>query len=201
MAEGAPPAPDIMKPIYREVAHILSTKGLSYTLSLAGCVRCGACSALPAYEQPIGKLICHPARTEDEHTKAFRIRNAVFVQEQKLFGHTDTDENDRKGIHLVAKQEGHIIGTVRVYPAGTGNGNWIGGRLAVRKKFRTSGAGELLVREAVALVKKKGCNHFTAHIQEKNIAFFEQLGWKGVEPVKDHFGRPHQLMVADLEET
>ena len=147
MAEALPPNPEIMKPIYREIAHILSRKGLSYTLSLAGCVRCGACSALPAYEQSIEKLICHPVRTEDEYIKAFRIRKAVFVQEQKLFKHTDADENDPKGIHLVAKQEGRIIGTVRVYPAGAGNGDWIGGRLAVRKKIsgirrrRTPGKG------------------------------------------------------------
>ena len=201
MEQILPPDPKIMKPIYREVARILSQKGLSYAQSLAGCVRCGACSALPAYEQPFKPLICHPARTEDEHTKAFHIRKAVFVQEQNLFKHTDADENDQKGIHLVVKQENCVIGTVRVYPAGTGNGDWIGGRLAVKKGFRASGAGELLVREAVALVKKNGCNHFTAHIQQKNIAFFEQLGWKGVGPVKNHFGRPHQLMEANLNDT
>ncbi len=200
MAEVLPPDPEIMKTIYREVAHILSRKGLSYARSLAGCVRCGACSALPAYEQPIESLVCHPARTEEEQLKAFRIRKAVFVQEQKIFENTDTDENDKKGIHLVAKQADRVIGTVRVYPAATGNGDWIGGRLAVQKGFRTSGAGELLVREAVETVKKQGCNHFTAHIQENNIAFFEQLGWKGVGPLKDHFGKPHQLMEADLED-
>lgn len=200
MAEALPPDPEIMKPIYREVARILSRKGLSYTGSLAGCVRCGACSALPAYERPSKKLVCHPAKTEEEHVKAFRIRKAVFVREQNLFKDTDADENDKNGIHLVAKQEDHVIGTVRVYPAGTGNGDWIGGRLAVKKGFRTSGAGELLVKEAVTIVKKQGCNHFTAHIQEKNIAFFEQLGWKGVGPVRSHFGRPHQLMEADLED-
>jgi radical SAM protein (TIGR04043 family)/putative N-acetyltransferase (TIGR04045 family) len=200
MGEALPPNPEIMKPIYREVARNLSRKGLSYAGSLAGCVRCGACSALPAYERPSQKLICHPVRTEEEHIKAFRIRKAVFVQEQKLFKDTDADENDKTGIHLVAKQEDRVIGTVRVYPAGTGNGDWIGGRLAVKKGFRTSGAGELLVREAVTIVKKQGCNHFTAHIQEKNIVFFEQLGWKSVGPVKSHFGRPHQLMEADLED-
>jgi radical SAM protein (TIGR04043 family)/putative N-acetyltransferase (TIGR04045 family) len=196
MERARPPDPKIMKTIYPEVARILSRKGLSYTRSQAGCVRCGACSALPAYEQPEESLLCHPARTEAEKLKAFSIRNSVFVQEQNLFKHTDTDENDKKGIHLVAKHEGQVIGTVRVYPAGTGNGRWIGGRLAVQKGFRTSGAGELLVREAVAFVKKKGCHHFTAHIQEDNIAFFEQLGWKSVGPLKDHFGRPHQLMKA-----
>lgn len=200
MEKTLPPDPEIMKTLYREVAVILSRKGLSCNRSLAGCVRCGACSALPAYEQPVESLVCHPARTEDEHIKAFRIRKAIFVQEQKLFKDTDEDENDPNGIHLVAKHDGHVIGTVRVYPAGTGNGNWIGGRLAVKKGFRASGAGELLVREAVAIVKKQACNHFTAHIQEKNVAFFEQLGWKSVGPLKDHFGKPHQLMKADLED-
>ena len=200
MTEALPPNPEIMKTIYRGVAHILSRKGLSYTRSLAGCVRCGACSALPAYEQPAESLVCHSARTEDERMTALSIRKAVFVREQKLFKDTDEDENDKKGIHLVAKHEGHVIGTVRVYPIGTGNGDWIGGRLAVKKGFRASGAGELLVREAVAIVKKQACNHFTAHIQKKNVAFFEQLGWKSVGPLKDHFGKPHQLMEADLED-
>lgn len=200
MEHAIPPDPEIMKSIYREISLILSRKGLSHTRNLAGCVRCGACSALPAHERPIENLVCHPARTMSEREKAFSIRNAIFVKEQKIFKDTDADENDQKGIHLVAKQEGSVIGTVRVHPSGTGNGDWIGGRLAVKKGFRASGAGELLVRAAVALVKRKGCNRFTAHIQEKNIHFFKQLGWTGTGPVKDHFGKPHLLMKADLKD-
>jgi len=198
MEQSRPPDPEIIKPIYQAVSLILSGKGLSYKLSRAGCVRCGACSALPAYERPMETLVCHPARTRDENREAFHIRKAVFVREQGIFEDTDLDENDSRSIHLVSKHEGQVIGTVRVYPAETGNGNWIGGRLAVKRGFRTSGAGELLVREAVALVKKNGCNHFSAHIQEENIAFFEQLGWEGIGPVENHFGKPHQLMKADL---
>lgn len=199
MEHALPPDPEIMKPIYRKVSMILSKKGLSHTQNMAGCVRCGACSALPAYEQPMETLVCHPARTREEKIKAFNIRKEVFVREQGIFEHTDFDENDSKSIHLVTKHEGRVIGTVRVYPVGTGNGDWIGGRLAVKREFRTSGAGELLVREAVAMVKKNGCNHFTAHIQKKKIPFFEQLGWKSVGPLMAHFGRPHQLMKADLD--
>ena len=198
MAKNLPPDPRIMEDIYEQVAVILKNKGLSSAACKAGCVRCGACSALSFYERPVDSLVCHPARTADERAQAFEIRKAVFVQEQKLFKDTDVDENDKNGIHLVARQGNSIIGTVRVYPAETGNGDWIGGRLAVKQGFRTSGAGELLVREAVAVVKKQGCNHFTAHIQKKNIAFFEQLGWRRTGPVKDYFGRPHQVMEADL---
>jgi len=199
MEQCLPPDPEIMGSIYREVANTLSRKGLSYKQSLAGCVRCGACSALPAHEVAMEEIVCHRSRNQGEREKAFSIREAVFVQEQKIFKTTDVDQNDPKAIHLVAKYENRIIGTVRVYPAGTGNGDWIGGRLAVQKGFRTSGAGERLVREAVAVVKRKGCSYFTAHIQEKNITFFEQLGWRKIGPVREHFGRPHQLMAANLE--
>ncbi|HKI47977.1 MAG TPA: MSMEG_0568 family radical SAM protein, partial [Desulfobacteria bacterium] len=162
MEQALPPDPEIMTSIYREVAKTLSRKGLSYHRSLAGCVRCGACSALPSHEKAMEKIVCHPSRTQEEREKAFSIREGVFVQEQKLFKRTDVDEHDHEAIHLVAKNEDRIIGTVRVYKAGTENGDWIGGRLAVKKGFRTSGAGERLVREAVATVKRKGCNHFTA---------------------------------------
>ena len=199
LEKALPPNPEMMKRVYGKVAQILSKKGLSYRRSLAGCVRCGACSALPAYELPVQELVCHPARTEEEHTLAMRIRKAIFVDEQHIFDHSDQDDFDAESIHLVATHAGHVIGTVRVYPAPTGNGDWIGGRLAVKKRFRASGAGELLVREAVRTVKKQGCNHFTAHIQEKNVPFFKHLGWQAIGKTENHFGRPHQRMKADLD--
>lgn len=198
MEEALPPDPDVMKIIYEKVAGILVKKGLSAARSLAGCVRCGACSALPLYEQPDAALTCHPARTSADLKEAFEIRNQVFVKEQKIFGSSDRDNNDPKSIHLVVRQDQHVVGTVRVFPAGNGNGHWIGGRLAVKKGYRSSGAGELLVENAVACVKKNGCTRFTAHIQEENVTFFSRLGWKGVGGVKEYFGRAHQLMEADL---
>ena len=90
------------------------------------------------------------------------------------------------------------MGAVRVFPEGQEN-HWVGGRLAVKKDCRASGAGELLVREAVRLVARQGCTRFTAHIQEKNVAFFRKIGWKTNGPPEIHFGRPHQLMEADLD--
>jgi putative N-acetyltransferase (TIGR04045 family) len=91
-----------------------------------------------------------------------------------------------------------VVGTVRVFSAGNGNGHWIGGRLAVKEAYRSSGAGELLVRSAVAMVKKHGCTRFTAHIQEENTSFFSRLGWKCIEAPTLYFGKIHQLMEADL---
>jgi radical SAM protein (TIGR04043 family)/putative N-acetyltransferase (TIGR04045 family) len=199
MEDSIPPDPEVMKHIYKNVADILRKKGLSSSKSLAGCVRCGACSALPTFEHSTDRLICHPVRNKHELSKALEIRKEVFVLEQKIFKDSDLDENDHKSIHLVAKIDGKIIGAVRVFPSTTGNGHWIGGRLAVRKGHRISSAGESLVREAMRYVKRHGCTRFTAHIQQKNVHFFSKLGWKSIEPVENYLGLPHQLMEADLE--
>ncbi|MCP4672562.1 MAG: GNAT family N-acetyltransferase, partial [Desulfobacula sp.] len=140
----------------------------------------------------------HSARNKFEKSEAFRIRKKIFVTEQGLFDTSDMDEHDSNSIHLVARQNKKIIGTVRIYKEKEKTDHWIGGRLAIEKKFRNTNAGSGLVKEAMKRVKKRGCKNFTAHIQKKNIPFFLQLGWTPLGPVKTHFGHPHQKMEADL---
>ncbi len=199
MENVLPPDPEVMKCIYEEVACLLKRKGLSASRSLAGCVRCGACSALHTFEQVTDCLICHPARTGAEQERAFEIRKEVFVLEQELFSDSDSDKNDAQSIHLVAEWNNQVVGTVRVFPVNN-NGHWIGGRLAVRKEYRNTGAGELLVREAMQCVKSRGCTKFTAYIQVENVSYFSRLGWRVIEPMKEYFGKPHQIMEANLED-
>ena len=199
MEDILPPGPEEMKRIYEKVACILKRKGLSASRSLAGCVRCGACSALSRFEEAADPLICHPVRTRAEQERAFEIRKEVFILEQKIFLNSDVDENDPKSIHLVAEWKNQVVGTVRVFPVNN-NGHWVGGRLAVSKEYRNTGAGELLVRDAMYCVKSRGCTRFTAHIQVENVPFFLRIGWKAVEPVKDYCGKSHQLMEANLED-
>lgn len=198
MEDALPPDPEVMKHIYESVAVILKQKGLSAARSLAGCVRCGACSALTTFEQPVEGLTCHTARTSTELAKAFEIRKEVFVLEQGLFEDSDADEYDAQSIHLVAELDGQVVGTVRAFPVSKGNGHWVGGRLGVRHGFRSYGVGEVLVRNAIRCVKQQGCTRFTAHIQVENVPFFSGLGWIEVGPVKEYRGKPHQLMEADL---
>lgn len=198
LENAMPPDPEKMKHVYDAVAGILLKKGISTYETSAGCVRCGACSALGAYERKRSGIICHSARNSYERNEAFKIRSEVFVTEQRMFSETDRDENDLESIFLVAETDNKIIGTVRVFPSKTGNGHWIGGRLAVQKEYRTGRTGSLLVKEAMKRVKKKGCTVFTAEIQERNVRFFKKLGWQPVGPVIEHFGFPHQPMKADL---
>ncbi len=198
LEQATPPNPDTMKLHYDAIAKILQTKGVATHKIKAGCAKCGACSALSSYEKNEEDLICHSIRNNFEKSEAFRIRREIFVTEQGLFNNSDVDDKDSNSIHLVASQNQKIIGTVRVYKDNTGPDHWVGGRLAVEKNFRASSAGSKLVKEAMKRVKKKGCQVFTAHIQEKNIPFFIKLGWEPMEPIKSHFGQPHQKMQANL---
>jgi radical SAM protein (TIGR04043 family)/putative N-acetyltransferase (TIGR04045 family) len=201
MAACAPPAPETMTRIYTAVASILKRKGLSSHAAKAGCVRCGACSALHTYEKQPAQMTYHSARNEQEIAEAFAIRHAVFVKEQGLFETSDVDQHDAASIHLVAKIGNETIGTVRVFqPEGNANGHWIGGRLAVLKRFRKGRAGAQLVKEAMKRVKKKGATCFTAHIQEKNVPFFKRLGWRPIASMQNFMNRPHQKMQADLNQ-
>lgn len=51
LAEHLPPDPLVMIGIYEQVASLLHAVGLSWKKSTAGCVRCGACSGLPDFEE------------------------------------------------------------------------------------------------------------------------------------------------------
>lgn len=143
------------------------------------------------------KIFIRQAKTEQETREVFAIRKEVFVDEQKMFQDSDIDENDKKSIYLIAKSNGMIVGTVRVFPVG--DDSWIGGRLAVRRKYRGTHAGCSLVKEAVKFVIMKKCKKFTAIIQVKNVNFFKYLGWKPIGNKINYLGLPHQIMEADLD--
>jgi len=50
MENSCPPPPERLIPIYKEVSSIIRRHNLSAQNCKAGCVRCGACSALPDFE-------------------------------------------------------------------------------------------------------------------------------------------------------
>jgi len=121
------------------------------------------------------QIVIRPARTEEEIAAHFSIRKNVFVQEQAIFRDSDEDEFDKQAIPLICRVDGHVAGTVRVYPVS--GSTWVGGRLAVLKEFRAFGIGSLLVKAAVETVKEQGCTEFLAHIQPQNVRLFKKLGW------------------------
>ncbi|MCF8034567.1 MAG: MSMEG_0568 family radical SAM protein [Desulfarculaceae bacterium] len=199
LAQAAPPDPAYMAGLYQEVAAILQQTGLSAARSKAGCVRCGACSALGSWELPEARLVVRPARDQAEREAGLAVRQGVFVQEQHIVQLSDHDEYDDYSIHLLALDRGRVVGTVRVYQRQDQPNAWVGGRLAVARDQRRGGAGAALVREAMRTVRRRGCTRFTAEIQEANVAFFQRLGWSKAGETYEMHGWTHQPMEADLD--
>lgn len=51
LQDALPPSPELMIELYEEVSQILKKYNISSKKNKAGCVRCGACSALPEFEK------------------------------------------------------------------------------------------------------------------------------------------------------
>jgi len=136
-----------------------------------------------------------------ETRSAHALRRAVFCAEQGVFVGDDLDAIDAHAQTIVAIAcvgglHDQVVGTVRIHAAQ--DGLWWGSRLAVHPSFRRVGRiGATLIRLAVSSAHARGASVFLAHVQQQNVAMFEQLHWRGLKPLQVH-GRPHQLMQAEL---
>nr|WP_315248287.1 MSMEG_0567/Sll0786 family nitrogen starvation N-acetyltransferase [uncultured Duganella sp.] len=138
------------------------------------------------------------ATSRAERDAARLLRHAVFCQEQGLFDGDDRDDIDTTALTLVAIAGAgdEVVGTVRIHHAG--DQIWWGSRLAVARPARRQAAvGTGLIRLAVGSAQALGCRTFLAHVQQQNVAMFEQLHWQLLNSLHMH-GRQHSLMRADL---
>ncbi|MDR3602383.1 MAG: GNAT family N-acetyltransferase [Desulfosporosinus sp.] len=124
----------------------------------------------------MAKFVLKVSESEDELRQYNSVRREVFVHEQGIFDEEDVDEHDAIALPIIGldTDSERVVGAVRCYPLG--NGDWMGGRLAVLPAFRGR-LGVLLVRKAMEEVERRGCRNFYAHIQEQNVKFFQRLGW------------------------
>lgn len=173
------------------------------TAGTAGVVNTAGTAGLVQVQQAVlsrREVRCVPA---DDHAlvrEHYRIRQAVFVDEQGVFEGTDQDPYDLVPgvVHVVAMLDGVPAGTVRFFPLHRPSGLWQGDRLAVLPEFRVHGVGGPLVRYAVAQSGLCGGLQMVAHIQLPNVRFFQRLGWSTDGEVEDYLGVAHQPMRIDL---
>ena len=146
------------------------------------------------------EVVCERAIEGDRLTDHYRIRRAVFVDEQGMFEGTDRDEHDAEPgvVHVLATVGSVSVGTVRLFPLDRQGRLWQGDRLAVLPAHRVHGAGAPLVRFAVAWAAAAGGRRMVAHIQLPNVVFFRRLGWNVSGPVETYLGVAHQPMSIDL---
>ncbi len=129
----------------------------------------------------------------------WRLRSAIFCQEQHLFEESDRDELDRIAYPIAAVSHdgthpGAVVGVVRILEERPGL--WYGGRLGVDAAFRRHNQiGKGLIWKAVTTANGWGCERFLATVQLQNVRFFQRLHWRSIEEIEIR-GVAHHLMEA-----
>jgi putative N-acetyltransferase (TIGR04045 family) len=140
------------------------------------------------------RIVADPRELAAHHD----IRNAVFVDEQRIFPASDRDVRDGapSTVHVLGLVDGLPAGTVRLFPLEPADpgGDWQGDRLAVLREYRARSLGAPLVRFAVATAGRCGGRRMIAHVQPVNREFFLRLGWRQVGEPELYVGIPHLLM-------
>ncbi|WP_240615991.1 MSMEG_0567/sll0787 family protein [Nakamurella deserti] len=138
------------------------------------------------------------AETAADLAAYHRLRRAAFVERQQLFTGSDRDDvdDDPRTVVIVARAGGHIVGGVRLAPAGRGPdiGWWAGSRLVVSRDGQAlRGVGAALIRAACAAAESAGVLRFDAMVQGRNETLFRRLGWDTIRTLDRH-GLPHVEM-------
>ena len=117
----------------------------------------------------------------------YALRHVVFVLGQDVPAELERDELDTTADHVVALQEGEVVGTGRLVdghideqgvlePASAGTVGTIG-RMAVSETARGSGIGRSLLDLLVLKAVERGLPAVELHAQLHARGFYEQAGF------------------------
>ena len=114
------------------------------------------------------------ARNRRELLAALALRHDVFCVEQGVPEHEELDGRDHEGIHLVAVENGDLLGTCRVLMVGS---TAQFSRLAVRTTARRQGIATALLEAADIEARAGGARRLVLHAQTYARELYEHAGY------------------------
>ena len=143
----------------------------------------------------VGAVEVRPARDGDELEQALALRMRVFTGEQGVDRSADQDAHDRESVHVVAVEDGRVIGTCRVFMR---DGVARLGRMVVEASARGRGIGARLIEEAERSAAEAGAAMVRLHAQTAAVTFYARAGYTEVgEPFVEE-GIDHVTMERPL---
>jgi predicted GNAT family N-acyltransferase len=98
----------------------------------------------------------------------------VFCVEQGVSAEADRDGRDPEATHLVAVEDGRVVGTCRLLFRGRVARL---GRLAVEPRKRGQGVAGSILREADRVARECGADRISLHAQTYTLALYEREGY------------------------
>ncbi len=114
------------------------------------------------------------ARTDEELSAALDLREQVFCGEQGVSIEADRDGRDPEATHIVAVEDGRVIGTCRLLFRGSVARL---GRLAVQPERRGNGVAGAILREADRAARRVGAKSIALHAQTYARALYLDEGY------------------------
>jgi len=117
-------------------------------------------------------IVVKVANWLQDQKELIRLRNLVFIQEQKVSPELEFDGLDDVCIHLKAlTHSGQFIGTSRLLPS-----HYIG-RMCVLKEYRQQGAGSQMLNYYIHHALVRGLPHLKLNAQLTALQFYQQFGF------------------------
>jgi len=131
------------------------------------------------------------ARSDDEVAAALALRSRVFCEEQGVSFEADQDGRDPEATHIVAVDDGTVIGTCRLlFRAEVARL----GRLAVQPERRGDGVAAAILREADRVAAEAGAESIALHAQTYAQSLYENVGYREYGPTFVEEGIEHVAM-------
>lgn len=116
------------------------------------------------------------------------IRQAVFIDEQKVPEKLEWDEYDLSSIHFLATLNSNPIAVARLKPDGQI------GRMAVLSEYRNQGIGSRLLQYVLYYAANKNLQQLYLHAQSDAIPFYEKQGFTAQGDIFYEANIPHRAM-------
>jgi YbgC/YbaW family acyl-CoA thioester hydrolase len=129
--------------------------------------------------------------------EARQIRDAVFIEEQKIAAEMEWDDADADAVHAVAfNRLGRALGTGRMLEHVPGVAKI--GRMAVTASSRNSGVGRAVLDALLVAARGRGDREAVLHAQISAAPFYERAGFTRRGPPFDEAGIEHVEMLRAL---
>lgn len=129
--------------------------------------------------------------TVEELYEILRLRSEIFVVEQDCV-YQDLDRKDKKSILIYGVEDGEIVATLRVIPAGVSYDVPSIGRLVVKESHRRRGYARTMMLQAIDIIRNEFQGErirISGQAYVKN--FYESLGFRIVTEIYLEDGIEH----------
>jgi len=133
------------------------------------------------------------ANTTRDMAECLRIREQVFIVEQRVPPDMERDEHDSDALHFIALADGRPVATARVVLRDNGASAKIG-RVAVCRSHRGFGIGKLLMAAIESAPDLTRVRHFMLDAQTHALQFYLRLGYEAYGEEFMDAGIPHRHM-------